>query len=38
MRNESNNEKRICIAYNALFTDLEAVIAGRLRTGISPQI
>jgi len=26
MRNESNDERRICITYNALFTDLEAVI------------
>jgi len=25
--NESDNEKRICIAYNALFTDFEVVIS-----------
>jgi hypothetical protein len=31
MRNESNNEKRICITYDALFTDFEVVISARLR-------
>jgi len=38
MRNESNIEKRICIVYNALFTDLEAVIVvGLARSAFLPE-
>jgi len=35
MRNESNDERRICITCNALFTDLAEVIGAVLRVSSS---